>query len=60
MRIPKIEFLLIFDHGIISGLLYYIVRPNFVEALLCFGIVLILQIGLYFLLKKILVPKNKK
>ncbi len=60
MRIPKIEFLLIFDHGIISGLLYYIIRPDFVEALLCFSIVVVLQIGLYFLLRKLLALKNKK
>jgi heme A synthase len=53
MRITKIELLLIFDQAIISGLLFYIVQSSIRGAILCFVLVLIIQLIFYYLVWKI-------
>lgn len=48
----KIEKLLIFEGAVNAALIFYIFRPVPVYAILCFTLVLLLEIGVYFLLKK--------
>lgn len=59
MKVPPVEKLLILDGAIISALLFYIFLPSIKGAIICFIIVLSLQLIFYYLVFSISKkPKN--
>ena len=59
MKVPRIEKLLILDGAIISALIFYIFLPKIIGAIICFIVVLLLQMIFYYLAFEIS-QKNQK